>query len=640
MLGSAGTQIVLIVWPFLALLIFMVVGGQRAMLAAAVAGWLFLPPAQIDLPGLPDYGKTTAVIMGVLLGTIVFEPDRVLRFRPRWFDLPIIVFCVCPFFSAVSNDLGVYEGVGNTFIHFMNWLVPYWLGRIYLTDVESYRELGLGFIIGGMCLSPLCLIETKYSQIFQTLIYVTVDSEGQRYGGIRPRVFFTSGLECGLWMNAVALVAWWFWQTSQFKRLLGIPSIAICVGLVVVAILCRSGGATLLLATGFAALWISLLTKRKWAMWCLLCIAPVFFTLRTTSLWTGESGVELIRVVMGDSRADSLDYRFENDDLLIAKAVQQPFFGWGGWNRNRVYNELGEDISITDGYWIILFGVNGFVGLISLNLAMLLPAGMFLARFPVERWNQPSLGAIPVVAAVVDLFMIDCLVNGMPNVLYVIAAGGLFNIVPSRPRLPTSDHGNDDHARVAKAEETLAAQYQARGRTSKDQGRLVEAKTTWFHALDLYTKLAAAQPGRPALRQQWCDCANDLAWLLVNTADPAVNDPACALSLAMKTTESYPECSTYWNTLGASYYHTNDFKAASAAFDRSMTLSDGGTAFDYVFLTMAHAQLGNQDQAHHWFTKAMRSIEQHHTDHPELNRLCAEARSLLSTVPETSTTIH
>ena len=72
-------------------------------------------------------------------------------------------------------------------------------------------------------------------------------------------------------------------------------------------------------------------------MWCLLCVAPLFYAVRTTNLWSGESAVELARLLVGEARADSLDYRFENDDFLIAKALQQPIFGWGGWSRNRVY---------------------------------------------------------------------------------------------------------------------------------------------------------------------------------------------------------------------------------------------------------------------------------------------------------------
>jgi tetratricopeptide (TPR) repeat protein len=639
MFGNIGAQFLLVVWIPVVLALFMALPARRAMVVASIAGWLLLPPTGIGLPGVPDYTKTGAVVLSTLLATIVFEPNRLFTFRPRWFDLPILVYSVCPFFSAISNDMGPYEGLSGMSGNFLEWLVPYWLGRVYLTDVDSFRELGLGIIIGGVCLIPFCLFEIRFAPIIQPILFGIGKVEGLRYGSFRPRLFFNTSLELGLWMNAATLVAWWFWRTGQFKRVWEVPSSAILAALLVIAILCKCAGATLLVTTGFGALWICLRTKRKWAMWCLLCVAPLFFAVRTTNLWSGESAVELARLLVGETRADSLDYRFENDDFLIAKALQQPIYGWGGWNRSRVIDETGRDLAETDGYWVIIFGTNGFVGLISVTLAMLLPAGLFLARFPSERWKQPGLAPVVVIATIVNLFLLDCLVNAMPNVLYVIAAGGLFNIVPSRIRSQTSDHGDDSHARVARTEQTLAAQYRARGRASKDQGRLAEAKTAWLHALDLHTKLTAADPGRPALHQQWCDCANDLAWLLVNAADPAVKDPALALSLAVRTTEMDPECSTYWNTLGASYYCTGDFKAAAAALDRSMLLSNGGTAFDRVFLTMTHAQLGNQEQAHRWFAEAMRSMEQHHPDHPELRRLCAQAKSLLSVIPELSDTV-
>jgi uncharacterized protein HemY len=233
--------------------------------------------------------------------------------------------------------------------------------------------------------------------------------------------------------------------------------------------------------------------------------------------------------------------------------------------------------------------------------------------------------------------MIDCLVNAMPNVIYVIAAGGLANIIPSRTPQESSP-GNDDDARAARAEQTLAAQYRAWGRDAKGQGRLVEAKTAWLNALELHTKLSAAHPGLPALHRQWCDCANDLAWLVANATDPEVKDPLLALSLALRTTEMDPECGTYWNTLGASYYRTDDFKSAAVALDRSMLIGKGGSAFDLVFLSMTHARLGDREQAHRWLADAMRVTERNHPDHPELGRLCAEARSLLSAVPEASAT--
>jgi hypothetical protein len=639
MFGIIGAQIVLVSWIPLAVLLFTFLPARRAAIAAAIAGWLLLPPTGISLPGIPDYTKTSAVVLGLLFGTILFQPARLSAFRPRWFDLPMFMFCVCPFFSSISNDLGYYDGLSATFGQCLEWLLPYWIGRIYLTDVDSFRELGLGMIIGGVCLIPLCLLEFRLSPIIRPILFGFGYFEGLRFGGYRPVIFFRTGLELGLWINAVTLVAWWFWRTSQLKSLWGVPAVAVVGVLSIIAILCKATGATLLLAAALLSLAICVRTRTKWAMWCLLCVAPAFCAVRTQNLWSGESAVEVVRLILGDTRADSLDYRLEDDDMLIAKALQRPFLGWGGWARGRVYDEWGHDLAATDGYWIVIFGDNGYIGLISITLAMLLPGGLFVARFPVERWTQPGLAPIAVIATIVNLFLIDCLVNAMPNLIYVIAAGGLFNIVPTRTRSQTSDH-DDNHAQVVRSWETLAAQYRARGRASKDQGWLVEAKTAWLHALDLHTKLTAAQPGRPTLHQQWCDCANDLAWLLVNAAGPAVKDPALALSLAIKTTEGYPECSTYWNTLGASYYRTGDFKAADAALERSMTLGNGGTVFDYIFLTMTHAQLGNQEQAHRWFAEAVGSMERHHTDHPELRDLCAEAKSLLSAVPETPASVR
>jgi tetratricopeptide (TPR) repeat protein len=223
----------------------------------------------------------------------------------------------------------------------------------------------------------------------------------------------------------------------------------------------------------------------------------------------------------------------------------------------------------------------------------------------------------------------------MPNIIYVIAAGGLFNIDLTRKSSRISDRGNDSHTRIARSWESLAAQYRARGRILKDQGRPIEAKIAWQHGLDLLTKLTNAQPRNAAFHQQWCDCANDLAWLLVNTTDLALRDPDRALSLALEATERYPACHIYWNTMAACYYRKGDYRTAMAALDRSVTLGDGGTAFDHVLHTMTQAQLGNQDQAQQSFAETMLLMGQKQLDQPELCRLCDEARLLLNALPET-----
>ena len=75
----------------------------------------------------------------------------------------------------------------------------------------------------------------------------------------------------------------------------------------------------------------------------------------------------------------------------------------------------------------------------------------------------------------------------MLNVIYIIAAGGLVNIVPARtrPRVKTA-------AWSTNSRESLVGRYRSLGRSLKDQGRFAEAKTAWFNALDLLTEQTVA----------------------------------------------------------------------------------------------------------------------------------------------------
>jgi tetratricopeptide (TPR) repeat protein len=620
----------------LTVVLFALMRARRAVVVSAIGAWLFLPPkVALSIPGLPDYTKFTAATVGILIATLIFESSRLLNFRFRWFDVPMILWSLCPILSSVYNELGLYDGLSAAFGQTTIWFLPYLVGRLYFVDVEDMRDLALGMVIGGLCLVPLCLFELRMSPVLLSMIYGFGTFGGMRYGGYRPHVFFASSLEAGLWMNAVTLVAWWLWRTGQFKRLGNFAGALIVATLLVIAIACKTTGATLLILAGMTALWISWRTKTKWAMWGLLCLAPTYYAIRISDVWSGTQAVELARALLNDERAQSLEFRLDNEDVLIAKAMQHPYFGWGGWDRNSVYNDMGRRITVTDGMWIIVLGVYGCLGLVLMATAMLLPAVLFLKRFPVEQWDDPSIAPAAVIAVIIDLYLLDGLFNAMHNELYVLAAGGLINLVPNRSRLWAKTT-----ARSTNAQERLVVHYRSLGRSLKDQGRFTEAKTAWLHALDLLTKQTTIPPARSADRQHWSDCANDLAWLLVTAPDLAVRDPVAALSLAEKAAAAQPDCSTYWNTLGAVQYRIGDFNAAVTALNRAVTLSQGGSAFDHYFLAMAYTRLENQDHAQQCFAQATLWMEQHRPGHADLLRLCDEARAILVAGQETSSTAH
>ena len=233
------------------------------------------------------------------------------------------------------------------------------------------------------------------------------------------------------------------------------------------------------------------------------------------------------------------------------------------------------------------------------------------------------------------LYVIDCLLNAFPNMIYIVLAGGLIGIEPMR--VPSLAAGRSRKAanktRIAMAdsigEVALADQNHERGQTLKAEGRLNEAKAVWLSTLDLLRTVMAAYPNDSDLWRRWCDCANDLAWLELHHPELAHADLSSAIALAERVVEACPEAATYWNTLGVAYFRGGDNTAAVMALDRAIALG-GGTAFDDVFLAMVHARLGNHENAEHFLDQTIKRIERDSLRHPELLRFCEEARSILA----------
>ena len=84
---------------------------RRAVLIGAISGCLLMPPISIDFAGFPAYNKGVAASLGLMLGTLIFEFHRVVRFRLRWFDLPMLLWCLCPSVSSFSNGFGGLEPI-------------------------------------------------------------------------------------------------------------------------------------------------------------------------------------------------------------------------------------------------------------------------------------------------------------------------------------------------------------------------------------------------------------------------------------------------------------------------------------------------------------------------------------------------
>ena len=291
-------------------------------------------------------------------------------------------------------------------------------------------------------------------------------------------------------------------------------------------------------------------------------------------------------------------------------------------------------------------------------LAMILPAAMFVWRFPARQWGDRRVAAGSLAMVLLILYMVDCLMNAFPNMIYLTLAGGLIGLEPKRLRTTGAGRGGKAVRQTSRGEPQAAAlraiaagpsphsgqimladRYRSLGRSFKQEGRRNEAESAWRQALDVLTSLLATEPGSLKLRQLWCDCANDLAWLWANHPDPARRNPGAAVAMAQRMVEQCPNAEVYWNTLGAACYRAGDAASAIAALDRAKALG-GGTAFDDVFLAMAHARLGDHEQAELRLTHAILGMERDYPGHPELVCFCNEARSILTEGTEAPSAIR
>ncbi len=128
---------------------------------------------------------------------------------------------------------------------------------------------------------------------------------------------------------------------------------------------------------------------------------------------------------MSADRAESLKTQFDNEDQLLDHAWQRPWFGWGRFGRNRIYNGwMGRDSSITDGTWIITLGVFGLVGFVA--EFGLLGLAVFRAATALKfAQTMREGGFLAALALIVAINIVDLLPNSSISPWTWLLAGAL-----------------------------------------------------------------------------------------------------------------------------------------------------------------------------------------------------------------------
>jgi len=417
----------------MAVCLFSAMPLRKAFLATALLGWLFLPVFGYAFTGFPEYDKEVAVSYALALGVVFFgyKETSGSEFRLRWYDLPLVVYCLSPLLTSLANGLGLYDGLSGVFTTSLRWAVPYYIGRRFFATWKDIRVLAIAVVVGGLIYVPLCLFEIRMSPQLHKLVYGFHPSDWRtvrRLGGFRPVVFTTHGLSLGLWMASATLTIWWLWVSGSIRKIGGFHTGWLVALLAVVNVFCRSTGALVIFFLALPLLFATRWWRVGLPILALAIVPLAYVVLRTVGGWSGSEIVDAAQLI-NEKRAASLATRIFHENQLAEKALVHPWLGWGKWSRNRIISDYGKDLSLTDGWWVIVLGQRGLTGLISGFTVMLLPIFLLLRKVPARDWCSPGVAPAAALAVVGVMFALDCIPNAVSmNPLYVVSMGAVMGL--------------------------------------------------------------------------------------------------------------------------------------------------------------------------------------------------------------------
>ena len=155
----------------------------------------------------------------------------------------------------------------------------------------------------------------------------------------------------------------------------------------------------------------------------LATFAVVYPSLRAADLVPTNYIVDAATFI-SEERAGSLEFRFDHEQQLLDRASQRILFGWGRCGRSRLFDEYGNDVSVTDGRWIITLGQFGLLGFLAEFglLALTVFRAASALRFAESERDGIFLGALALIIAVT---MIDLLPNASLSPWTWLLAGAL-----------------------------------------------------------------------------------------------------------------------------------------------------------------------------------------------------------------------
>ncbi|MEM6660592.1 MAG: hypothetical protein AAF666_00310 [Pseudomonadota bacterium] len=369
-------------------MLFRSLGREKGLIWAVIAGYLLLPESfEIDLPGLPPYDKYFAVSLGICLAAPLFwhkkswpdDPDFVeegkfLRYVLGALILMILIQIVMTvqnntyqlFFSGTRFDR-VRQALSNRdmismFASYFTAMVPFFMAWRLLRSPRHHRYVLLVMVITGSIYAVLAFWEMRFSPRMNINVYGYFQHDWRQHirgGQFRPVVFLQHGLWLAFFLLTTALAAFALVK-EETKGSRKFAALMAALWITGVLLLSPNLGVALLLVLFLPILFVARTIQVR-VVWVVTLLFLAFPAVRQADLLPLDGFLGLISKI-SEERAASLQFRFDNEDDLIARAAEKPFFGWGGWARSRIIDYRGISTTVSDGLWIIILGERGWIG--------------------------------------------------------------------------------------------------------------------------------------------------------------------------------------------------------------------------------------------------------------------------------------
>lgn len=448
-MGNSLAYLMLVAWPIICLVLFRTQKVERALIWSILGGYLFLPPiTEFNLPLVPSMDKVSIPNLSVLL-ILLFAMGKKVHFFPSsrtalWLVAGLILSAIPtvltngdPIIFEILRDADPIvfyidqlpgqsvRDIGSVLIAQVLTLVPFLLARQFLATEDGLREILLALMVGALIYSVPSLIEIRLSPQMNVWVYGFFQHSFEqtiRAGGYRPIVFLPHGLWLAIFVCSGLLAAAALVRPTALKDRWKIVSLL--AYLFVLLILCKSLAS---FAYGLLLTPLVLFAPARYQIRLAMLfgvIAVTYPMLRNFQLIPLDAILAQVEAFNAE-RAQSLGYRFNNEEQLLARAAEKPLFGWGGWGRSLIRDlETGEILSIPDGRWIIVFGTFGWLGYICEFGLLALPLA-FMWRY-IRRSGDVALSPyVAPLCIILAMTMVDMLLNATLTPLTWLIAGAI-----------------------------------------------------------------------------------------------------------------------------------------------------------------------------------------------------------------------